>query len=186
MSEAAEASEAQTEEFAYIEREPAAPAAAAPPADGGEVALAEPLLDPDEKWIEEGVREHLVMVGSGVHELWGKADSDWEMSERDLERIAPPLTRLLNRYEPARRLSAASDPLLLGYGTTLYAYRSLLQRRAALAEEREAAEALVEHDVGGYEEVPGTPAPSSSNGRAAGSVLRFPEAAKGARSDEGQ
>lgn len=183
MSEPAEVeSEAETEEFEYIEREPAA--AAASPAAGEEVALAEPMLAPEEKWIEEGVREHLKMVGSIGHELVGKAESDWVMTERDLERIAPPLTRILNRYEPTARLSAASDPLLLGYGTTMYAYRSMLQRRAALAEEREAAEAGIEHDVGGYEEVPGTPAPSSNG--SAGSVLRFPEAARGARDDEGK
>jgi hypothetical protein len=106
------------------------------------------------------------------------------MSERDLERIAPPLTRILNRYEPTSRLAVASDPLLLGYGMTMYSYRSVLQARAAMAAQREAAE-QPEGGGGTYEAVPGTPAPS--NGRPAqGSVLRFPEAARGATQDEGQ
>lgn len=151
-------SEQLTEEFEYVEHEPPA-AAAALPAGDEEVVLAEAVAE--EKWEVEAVNEHLKMVGSGIHELWGKAEKDWEMSQRDLERIGPPLTRILNRYEPTARMAVVSDPLLLGYGTTLYTYRSVLQARAAMAEQREAAERH-ESDAGGYERV--APAPASPNG----------------------
>lgn len=180
-----EPDEAVTQEFDYVEQEPPPQQAALPPGDE-EVVLGEPVVATEAKWEEEAVSEHLKMVGSGIHELWGKAEKDWEMTQRDLERIAPPLTRILNRYEPTARLAVASDPLLLGYGMTMYSYRSILQARAAVAAEREAAEAH-ESDVGGYEAVPG----SSPNGRRppqGSSVhhLRFPEAARGATQDEGQ
>lgn len=182
MSDAAEladGSESETQEFDYIEQEPAAHTAL--PAGEEEVLLGEAVL-PDVKWEEEAVGEHLKMVGTIAHELWGKSESDWLMSERDLERMTGPLTRILNRYEPTARASVASDPILLGYGTTMYTYRSILQRRAALAAEREAAEDR-EHDVGAYAETAPSQGSPSANGRR---DLRFPEAARGARPDEGE
>jgi hypothetical protein len=165
----------------YLEDEPDPPAGL--PA-GQEVQLDDGALVNDIRWEEAGVREHLTMLGSGVHELWGKAESDWVMSEKDLGRIAPPLTRILNRYEPTARAAIASDPILVAWGTGLYSYRSILQARAAVAEKREAAEQAVEDDRAGYERISGT---VPGNGRRPRrSDLRFPEAARGAQPDEGE
>lgn len=94
----------------------------------------------EEGWLEESVREHLKMVGSGLHLIFGEGETDFEMSTKDEERMAPPLTRMLNRYEPLRRAAEYSDPVLFGYGATMYMYRSMLQRRDAALEKREAAE----------------------------------------------
>jgi hypothetical protein len=109
-----------------------------------------PPIDEEAKWEEEGVREHLKMAGEGLHLAFGVAEKDWEMSKKDLDRMAGPLTRILNRYEPTARAAVVSDPILLGYGTTMYAYRSLLQRRAVRIAEREAAERgdVLEHRAG--------------------------------------
>lgn len=105
-----------------------------------EIELGQPVVL-EQDWIEESVGEHLVMVGEGLHMMLGGAhDESWKMSEDDLRRIAPPLTRILNRYDPTRAASAASDPILLTWGTGLYAYRSVLQERAARMERREREE----------------------------------------------
>jgi hypothetical protein len=177
MSDQPDPAEALTEEFDYIEAEPPPPRAALP-AGEDQVQLDQEQLDERARWEEQAVEEHLKIAGSALHELIGKAESDWEMSARDLERMTAPLTRILNRYEPTARLAIASDPILLGYGTFMYSYRSILQARAAVAEEREAAEAH-DGDVAGYVRVVPGSAPSN------GSALRFPEAARGAP-DEGE
>ncbi|HJZ00393.1 MAG TPA: hypothetical protein VJ305_06705 [Streptosporangiaceae bacterium] len=174
--------EAEVVHLDYIEEEPppAAPALAA----GEDVHLEEPLVLPADQWEEEAIGEHLEMVGGIIHELWGKAESDWVMSERDLKRMRGPLTRILNRYEPTARASMVSDPLLLGYGTTMYAYRSILQARAAEAERREAEQ--VPPDAAGYETV--TPqGPTRENGRSrVRRDLRFPEVAREADDSVGE
>ena len=160
------------EDFDYLEDEPPP----SPKPAGEEVQLGEPAADVETKWEEEAVEEHLKMTGSIVHDLWGKAEEDWVMSERDLERMAPPLTRILNRYEPTARMAVASDPILRGYGTALYSDRSILQARAAVAARREAAEAA-EHDTGIYENIPPPGSVPGNSGRPRG-ALRFPDAAR--------
>lgn len=161
----------------YIEPEPAARRTVAA---GDEVLLDEPAVIDEVRWEEQAVTEHLEMVGGIVHELWGKAETDWVMSERDLQRIGPPLTRILNRYEPTARAAIASDPILLGYGTTMYAYRSILQARAAVAEEREQQERPP--DAAGYEPIQ-SQGQSGENGRPDRQNLRFPEASRGAANE---
>jgi hypothetical protein len=76
-----------------------------------------------------------------LHMLAGVAEKDWLMTVADLDRIAPPLTRIANRYEPALRLSPLADPLLVAHGFALYGWRSALERKRALrdAEEQEPA-----------------------------------------------
>jgi hypothetical protein len=83
-------------------------------------------------WEQEAVEQFLSGTGHGLHFLLGAGEKDWLMTRADLDRIAPPLTRILNRYEPTMRASVYADPLLVAHGTGLYAWRSVLQRQAAL------------------------------------------------------
>jgi len=92
-------------------------------------------------WEQGTVEQFLKGTGAGVHMLVGVADSDWLLTEKDLERIAPPLTRILNRYEPAVRVSPYADPLLVAHGFGLYGWRSALERQRALRDARREAEA---------------------------------------------
>ena len=96
-----------------------------------------------EAWIEDSVRDHLKLVGDGLHMMLGKDHpTAYKMCQEDLDRIAPPLTRIMNRYESLAQFGVVSDPLLLAEGTVLYAGRSMLQVRAAkrAAEERREAQ----------------------------------------------
>ncbi len=90
-------------------------------------------------WQQETIEQFLLGTGEGVHFLIGQAERDWQMTKKDLERIAPPLTRICNRWEPALRLSPAADPLLLAHGFALYAWRSVLEAERA-KRDREAEE----------------------------------------------
>ena len=83
-------------------------------------------------WEEKTVEDFLNGTGHGLHLLLGAGEKDWLMTRTDLDRIAPPLTRILNRYEPAVRASAYADPLLVAGGFGLYGWRSALQRQAAI------------------------------------------------------
>lgn len=129
------------------------------PAPAGGIPDGEGLGEPaviDEQWQEEAVREHLVMGGDMLHAFIGVSETDWKMSERDLERIAPPLARILNRHSELAKLAVFSDPILLGWGTGLYAYRSVLQARAARmdAVEEQARQAAQERPEEGVWERP--------------------------------
>jgi hypothetical protein len=91
----------------------------------------------DEKTIEQFVRG----TGAGIHMLAGRAEKDWVMTEKDLERIVPPLTRICNRYEPTLRLSPIADPLLVAHGFALYGWRSALEAKRAQRDAEEEAQA---------------------------------------------
>ena len=95
----------------------------------------------DVQWEEAGIRSKLRVVGMGLHELIGRSEKDWLMTRQDLDNIAPPLTRILNRHEPLRAVAAASDPIDLLIGTGFYTGRSIMQAAAAAADAREAREA---------------------------------------------
>jgi hypothetical protein len=116
----------------YLEDEPAAgiaeiPAdAEQPPSAAGEV---EPPLQIG--WDEKTVATFLQGTGAGVHMLIGQTEEDWLMTSKDLERIAPPLTRICNRWEPALRLAPVADPLLVAHGFALYGWRSALEMKRA-------------------------------------------------------
>lgn len=99
-------------------------------------------------WEEKTIEQFLKGGGVGLHMLIGQTERDWLMTEKDLERIAPPLTRIANRYEPALRLSPLADPLLVAHGFVLYAWRSELERRRALRNAEEELERSA-----GYERV---------------------------------
>jgi hypothetical protein len=64
----------------------------------------------------------------------------WRATEADLEAIAPPLARILNRYEPARRLAGLSDEGELAFGVAGYVRRNLAARGRILTAQKEAAE----------------------------------------------
>lgn len=101
--------------------------AAPPPV--AELPSAEPPAYPG--WTIDQIELFLRGTGAGIHQLVGRADRDWLMVTEDLERMAPPLHRICNRWEPALRISPAADPIMFAYGSTLYAWRSLLEARRA-------------------------------------------------------
>lgn len=88
-------------------------------------------------WELEHMELLLNGIGEGLHLLWGVGDEDWKMTRRDLERMAPPMQRIANRYEPTLRASAYADPIMLGYGGTLYVWRSVLQRARLLRDQQD-------------------------------------------------
>src|SRR5438552_7326064 len=100
---------------------PQTPAPALPP--GAEPA---PAAGPP-GWEQDTIETFLQGTGAGIHMLIGQTERDWLMTEADLKRIAPPLTRICNRWEPALRLSPAADPLLVAHGFALYGWRSALE-----------------------------------------------------------
>jgi hypothetical protein len=124
----------QIEEIDYLEESgpgiPELPEAAAPapelPPGGDPATIGLP------GWEQETIETFLQGTGAGIHMLIGQTEKDWLMTEQDLKRIAPPLTRICNRWEPALRLSPVADPLLVAHGFALYGWRSALERRRAL------------------------------------------------------
>ncbi|HWY91077.1 MAG TPA: hypothetical protein VNY31_10435 [Solirubrobacteraceae bacterium] len=117
-------------------------------------------------WDVETVEQFLRGTGSGLHLLIGAGEKDWLMTRADLDRIAPPLTRIMNRYEPTLRVSEYADPLLVAHGLGLYGWRSALQRQAAIRE-RERTGQLSEDwpDEEPADVEDDAPARTSSNGR---------------------
>jgi hypothetical protein len=83
-------------------------------------------------WQQESVETFLKGTGYGIHMMIGQSEDDWKMTAADLERIAPPLTRICNRWEPALKLSPYADPLLVAHGFWLWGWRSALERQRAV------------------------------------------------------
>ena len=129
------------------ERAAAEPSPAPPPA-----AEPAPLIE----WQPETIEALLMLKGRGLHAAIGVAEADWHYTELDLAAIAPPLTRICNRYEPIAQLAKYSDPLTLAFALGAYGVRSLEERQAAIRQlEGEAdtrpigpaEEVAVDHDV---------------------------------------
>lgn len=125
----------ETIEFDYVEggqgpgiTELPAGSAADPDTTAAAAAAAEPAI----LWDQETVEQFLRGTGEGIHMLAGVGEQDWKMTERDLARIAPPLTRIANRYEPVLKLAPVADPLLVAHGFALYGWRSALERQRAI------------------------------------------------------
>lgn len=87
-------------------------------------------------WGPETVEGLLVAQGQVMHTAIGKAEQDWVYTRDELRAIAPPLTRILNRYDATRAAAASGDELALLIGLTGYVGRSVGERRRALAELR--------------------------------------------------
>jgi hypothetical protein len=105
----------------------------------------EPIL---ERWEEATVRTALHGAGEGLHLAIGVGETDWKMTQADLDRIAPPLTRIMNRYEPTARLAPYADPILVAQGAAQYAFRSMVARKAALAARGETYEGYAVDQAG--------------------------------------
>jgi hypothetical protein len=97
-----------------------------PPADEAEVEAFAEL------WQVEQVRDWLTNAGALAHAGFGVGEHDWEFTKADLARIAPPATRILNRYQPSRVAAAYSDPAAVAIGFGLYGWRSTLERVAVM------------------------------------------------------
>lgn len=108
-----------------------------------------------EEWTEEQIRGALTLQGNVTHALLKVSEEDtdtWKQTEDDLAAIAPPLTRILNRYDVTRAAAAAGDEILLGTALIGYGAKNYTRRRLLLAR-RNAQEP---------EPVTGTPAPPES------------------------
>jgi hypothetical protein len=94
-----------------------------------------PAWTPDDLWDEQRVRSVLQAKGLVLHGLLAvdPSSDEWSYTDDDLSAIAPPLTRILNRYDATRAAAAAGDELAVAVGFGGYAIRSYGQRKAALA-----------------------------------------------------
>jgi hypothetical protein len=125
---------------------------------------------------EETVRGFLTAQGELAHLAIGVGELDWRYTEADLRAIAPPLTRIVNRYPAAAETVAAlGDPAAAGIGLFNYGLRSLQERRAVLAA-REA-----EPDV----PITGAHAPAGTGPTQPAATGPGPEAAGGGPPPEG-
>jgi hypothetical protein len=109
---------------------------AAPPPD----EPAPELLDA--AWDPEVVKGLLTAQGQALHTFAGKGADDWVYTRDELRAIAPPLTRILNRYDATRMAAATGDEFALIIGLTGYVGRSITVRRDALRELRDDEEEL--------------------------------------------
>jgi hypothetical protein len=112
-----------------------APAAYSDPVDAGDLELL--------GWDEARVRALLVPMGFGLHYVGGAGHPEaFKMTDDDLEAIAPPLTRILNRYPVTRAAAAGGDELALAVGVGMYGLRSIRQRGQIIAQRELEAEQL--------------------------------------------
>jgi hypothetical protein len=126
------------------------------PAFDSKQAAAEPAPEPpapelaagvvDVGWEEDTVRSLLSAEGQVVHSLAGVADDDWLWLSHELDAIAPPLTRILNRYPALRAAAEAGDGMAVMIALGGHVTRSYMTRRAELV--AAAAEAPAEPVTG--------------------------------------
>jgi hypothetical protein len=98
------------------------------------------LPSPEPGWEEDTVRSILTAKGGAIHAVAGVAEEDWLYTEADLAAIAPPLTRILNRYPVTQAAAGTGDELAVVIGLSGYTMRSWAERKAeieALAEQPE-------------------------------------------------
>jgi hypothetical protein len=103
------------------------------------VEIDEPTPGVLEEWDEGRIREALELQGEVFHALFngGPADEEtWHHTERDLRAIAPPLTRVLNRYDVTRAAAAAGDEALLVAAFSRYGIRNYTKLRRYQAAQR--------------------------------------------------
>jgi hypothetical protein len=110
------------------------------PAFDSKQAAAEPAPEPPPEltpvvevgWEEDTVRSLLSAEGQVVHSLAGVGDDDWLWLAHELDAIAPPLTRILNRYPALRAAAEAGDGMAVMIGLGGHVTRSYMTRRAEL------------------------------------------------------
>lgn len=88
------------------------------------------------EWHPDTIKAVLEAKGSALHSLAGKAEADWAYTSQELRAIAPPLTRILNRYDATRVAAGGGDELALILGFTGYTMRSFQERKQALDAKR--------------------------------------------------
>jgi hypothetical protein len=107
------------------------------PADQPPPSPDEPGSEPDlaafsPEVSEEQIRGLLLNVGDGLHAVVGVGELDWAMTETDLDRMAGPMCRIVNRYPALAAAAGHSDELAVSIGAGLWTWRSLLERRAVM------------------------------------------------------
>jgi hypothetical protein len=113
------------------------------------------------EWTPERAESVVRGIGFLLHRadaLGSKPGGDelWRATEQDAADAAPPLARILNRYEPARRLAGISDEAELGFVLAGYVKRNLAMRGRLSAEQRDLAPDAV------YDGAESAPAPKRS------------------------
>lgn len=86
------------------------------------------------------MRELLALQGEITHAFLaaGPDDDDtWLQTDKDLGAIAPPLTRIANRYDALRAAAVAGDEILLASAVSRYAARNYIKRRRYLAAQQD-------------------------------------------------
>lgn len=124
---------------AFVPEESAPPPASAAALDQDEYAP--PAPQPVE-WTPERAEGIVRGIGFLLHRADGLGSKPggedlWRATEQDAADAAPPLARILNRYEPARRLAGISDEAELGFVLAGYVKRNLALRGRLTAELRE-------------------------------------------------
>lgn len=71
-------------------------------------------------------------------------DDLWRATEADVNAMAPPLARILNRYAPARRLAGVADEGELAFAMIAYARHNLAERGRLASAKRRREEELEE------------------------------------------
>lgn len=123
------------------------------PAGAPEPELAPPAgLEPVAEWEEGTVRSILTAKGTVLHMAVGVGEEEWLYLQHELDAIAPPLTRILNRYPVTRAAAEGGDAIAVMIGLGGYVSRSYIERRAALAD----AEQAEPEPVTGVSAPPGT------------------------------
>lgn len=129
------------------------------PAFDPRAAPAPPTVELDEPepdgWDVERIREGLELAGETAHWLFNGGPEDeetWLMTQQDLRAIAPPLTRVLNRYDATRAAAAAGDEALLTAALVRYGARNYTRRRYHIRQTQAA----------GPRPVTGVPAPAGT------------------------
>jgi len=104
----------------------------------------EPEISPEQEalegWSEDTIRSLLTVQGNATHALLrvGPDDADtWKHTEDDLRAIAPPLTRILNRYDATRAAAAAGDEIALGAALAAYGAKNYTRRRRLIVQLRQ-------------------------------------------------
>ncbi len=118
------------------------------------------LAEPEAPEVDEAaVRQWLDLAGAGLNfTLPGRKyglDDAWRMTQRDLDEIAPPLCRIVNRHPALRAVATRADvdALTVAFGFGRYAFRNL----GEVAEARREAEGERPHLGGRPPEEPAGP-----------------------------
>ena len=94
----------------------------------------------DERWQETTIKSLLTTQGNVAHHFLQATPEDhdtWKHTTDDLKAIAPPLTRILNRYDATRAAAAAGDEIALAAALAAYTGRNYTKRRRLIAGARD-------------------------------------------------